>query len=63
MVDTLKASESTELREQMKILSNTWIKNRQMGEAEAVYRLIREFCFRDSDAKCVFVQTCPRNER
>ena len=63
MVDTLKASDSTELEEQMKLLMNTWIKNRQMGEAEAVYRLIKEFHFRESDAKCVFVQTCPRNER
>ena len=63
MVDTLKASDSTELEEQMKLLMNTWIKNRQMGEAEAVYRLLQEFHFRESDAKCVFVQTCPRNER
>ena len=63
MVDTLKASDSTELEEQMKLLMNTWIKNRQMGEAEAVYRLLQEFHFRESDAKCVFVQTCPRQER
>ncbi len=63
MVDTLKASASTELKEQMKLLMNTWIKNRQMGEAEAVYRLTKEFHFRESDAKCVFIQTCPRNER
>ena len=63
LVDTLKASESTELKEQMKILMNTWVKNRQMGEAEAVYRLTKEFHFRESDAKCVFVQTCPRKER
>ena len=63
LVDTLKASDSTELREQMKLLMNTWIKNRQMGEAEAVYRLLKDFHFRESDAKCVFIQTCPRNER
>ena len=42
---------------------NTWMKNRQMGEAEAVYRLAQEFHFRESDSKCVFVQTCPKNER
>ena len=42
---------------------NTWIRNRQMGESEAVYRLTREFHFRDSDTKCVFVQTCQRSER
>ena len=63
LVNTLKASDCEELKEKMILLMNTWIKNRQMGEAEAVYRLIPEFRFRDSDAKCVFVQTCPRSER
>ena len=63
LVDTMKASDSVDLKEQMKLLMNTWIKNRQMGEAEAVYRLTREFKFRDSDTKYVFVQTCPRSER
>ena len=42
---------------------NTWIRNRQMGEAEAVYRLAKEFHFRESDAKCVYVATCPRSQR
>ena len=63
MIETLKASSCTDLKEKMKLLMNTWIKHRQMGEAEAVFRLTREFHFRDSDTKCVFVQTCPRSER
>lgn len=63
MVDTIKASHCEDLKEEMKLLMNTWIRNRQMGEAEGVYRLIREFRFRDSDTKCIFVQTCPRGER
>jgi hypothetical protein len=63
MVDTLKASDCSDLKDKMKLLMNTWIRHRQMGEAEAVYRLVREFKFRDSDTKCVFVQTCPRSER
>ena len=63
LVNTLKTTESDDLKEQMKLLMNTWITNRQMGEAEAVYRLTKEFHFRDSDAKCVFLQTCPRSER
>ena len=63
MIETLKASNCTDLKEKMKLLMNTWIKHRQMGEAEAVFRLTREFHFRDSDTKCVFVQTCPRSER
>ena len=62
-MNTLKGSGCEELKDKMKLLMNTWIKNRQMGEAEAVYRLVKEFHFRESDAKCIFVQTCPRNER
>ena len=34
-----------------------------MGEAEAVYKLVREFHFRDSDTVCVFVQTSKKSER
>ena len=71
LIDTLKASESkdqkakekSDLQDKMKLLMNTWIKNRQMGEAEAVYRLTKEFHFRESDAACVFVQTCLRKDR
>ena len=63
MVNTLKASDCDELQDKMKLLMNTWIRNRQMGEAEAVFRLTKEYHFRDSDTKCVFVQTCPRSER
>ena len=35
---------------------NCWVRNRVMGEAEAVYRLITDFKFGDSDAVCVFAQ-------
>ena len=63
MVDAIKEANCEELKDKMKLLMNTWIKNRQMGEAEAVYRLTREYHFRDSDTKCVFVQTCPKSER
>ena len=38
LVNTLKASGSTDLKKEMRLLANCWIKNRQMGEAEAVYR-------------------------
>jgi hypothetical protein len=63
LVNTLKASDCEDLKAKMKLLMNTWIKHRQMGEAEAVFRLIREFRFRDSDSTCVFVQTSRRSER
>ena len=63
LVDTLKASDCQDFQEQMKLLMNTWIKNRSMGSAEATYRLAKEFHFRDSDTKCVFLQTAPQSER
>ena len=63
LVNTLRASDDQDLKDKMKLLMNTWIKNRQMGQAEAVYRLTKEFHFRESDTKCVFIQTCPRSER
>ena len=63
LVNTLKASDCDDLKAKMKLLMNTWIKHRQMGEAEAVFRLAREFRFRDSDATCVFVQTSRKSER
>ena len=63
LVSTLKESNCDDLKKKMRLLMNTWIQNRQMGEAEAVYRLTKEFHFRDSDAKCVFLQTAPSSER
>ena len=63
LVNTLKASDCDDLKKKMRLLMNTWIQNRQMGQAEAVYRLTKEFHFRDSDAKCVFLQTAPSSER
>ena len=63
LVNTLKENESADLKEKMKLLSNCWVRNRIMGEAEAVYRLITDFRFRESDAVCVFAHTERRNER
>ena len=63
LVSTLKESNCDDLKKKMRLLMNTWIQNRQMGQAEAVYRLTKEFHFRDSDAKCVFLQTAPSSER
>ena len=51
------------MKDQMTLLMNTWIKHRQMGESEAVYHINRDFKFRDSDTKCIFVQTCKRSDR
>ena len=62
LVNSLKEDDSEDLKGKMKKLMNCWIKNRQMGQAEAVYRLVKDFKFRDSDATCVFANTGPRRE-
>ena len=54
MLNILRNSDDEDLKKHMKLLMNTWIRHRQMGEAEAVYRLTKEFHFRDTDSKCVF---------
>ena len=63
LFNSLKENEDVDLKGKMKMLMNCWIRNRVMGQAEAVYRLVKDFQFRDSDAVCVFAHTGPRNER
>jgi ATP-dependent DNA helicase PIF1 len=63
LINALKQSNNNDLKAKMKLLHNTWVTNRQMGEAEAVYKLTQHYHFRDSDAACIFLQTCPRSER
>ena len=63
LANSLKENESEDLKSKMRQLMNCWVKNRIMGQAEAVYRLIKDFQFRDSDATCVFAHTEPRSER
>ena len=44
-------------------MMNTFISHRQMGEAEAVYKLFPDFHFRDSNITCEFVSTSRRAQR
>ena len=43
VINVMKTSDCDDLKDEMKLLMNTWIKNHQMGEAEAVYRLNKNF--------------------
>jgi hypothetical protein len=63
LVNALKNTDCEDLKSHMLLLQNTWIANQQMGESEAVYKLIKEFHFKESDVVCVFLQTCKRSER
>ena len=47
----------------MKLISNTFLTSRQMGEAEAVYRLIPHMNLKGSNVTCQWVSTDPEDER
>ena len=50
-------------REKKILLSNTFLTHRQMGEAEAIYKLMPNLKMKDSNVGCVFLQTGTKNER
>ena len=59
----LSQNECKDLKEQMKLISNTFLTSRQMGEAEAVYRLIPNMTLKGSNVTCQWVSTDPLEER
>ena len=59
----LKDNECKDVKDQMKVICNTFLKSRQMGEAEAVYRLIPNMNLRGSNVTCQWVPTEPSSER
>ena len=50
-------------RERKILLSNTFLTHRQMGEAEALYKLLPHLHMKDSNVGCVFLQTGKKEER
>ena len=61
--EALKNNECKDVKDQMKLISNTFLKYRMMGEAEAVYRLIPSMTLRHSNVTCQWVSTDPVEER
>merc|ERR1711963_587065 len=59
----LKENECKDVKDQMKLISNTFLTSRQMGEAEAVYRLIPSMTLKNSNVACQWVSTEPVEER
>ena len=59
----IQATNATEIKEKMKVVSNTFLTHRQIGEAEGVYRLIPSLTLSMSNIKCQFVATGPKEER
>ena len=46
-----------ERKEQMKYLVETFLRTRQMGESEAIYRILPQLHLSESDIKCIYVAT------
>ncbi len=61
--NVLKDDNSDNIKDRMKTLANAFLMMRQIGEAEAVYRLIPRMTLSKSNIKCKFVATGPKEER
>ena len=56
---TLAQTDSKDLKERMKVIANTFLTHRQMGEAEAIYRLLTSMLLK----KCDLPMGLPRDQR
>ena len=59
----LDKSHATDNKDKMKIVSNVFQRSRQMGEAEAVYKLIPCMVLSNSNVTCQWVSICTPEER
>ena len=59
----LDKSEASDNKEKMKIVSNVFQRSRQMGEAEAVFKLIPNMVLANSNVTCQWVSICTPEER
>ena len=59
----LDKSETTNNKEKMKIVSDVFQRSRQMGEAEAVYKLIPNMVLTNSNVTCQWVSICTSEEK
>ena len=63
LMDSLKGSEAETLKEKMFVVMNTFITVRQMGEAEAYYRILPELHLKESNSTAIFVPSCRKKDR
>ena len=59
----LAQSDSKDLKERMKIVANTFLTHRQMGEAEACYRLLPSMLLKKSNVACQRVSLGSKEDR
>ena len=63
LLEALKNSDCEDLRDKMRLLMNTYISARQMGEAEALFKIFPDFHLKDSNVTTVFVPVSRRENR
>ena len=63
LIELLKKAEYSNLQESMRTMMNNYISARQMGECEALWRIMPDFHLKDSDTKVIFIPTCKPEER
>ena len=63
LVNALKNTDYDSLKDRMKLLKDTFITHRQIGEAEAVYKILPDFHFKESNISTVFLPNQPFEQR
>ena len=63
LLDMLKNSDCETLKDRMKLVMNTFISARQMGECEAFYKVMPNFRLKDSNVKTIIVPVGKKEER
>ena len=59
----LEQTNTHDLKEKMRTISNIFMTHRQMGEAEAVYRLLPSMTLKKSNVTCQWVSLGTKDER
>ena len=59
----LEQDASEDTKERMKTVANTFMTHRQIGEAEAIYRLLPNMTLKNSNVACQWLATGKRAER
>ena len=62
MKSVLQQSSSDSAKDQMKLIANTFLTHRQIGEAEAIYRLIPNMILKNSNVGCQWLAVGKRSE-
>merc|ERR1712082_56045 len=59
----LEQADAGDVKEKMKVVSNAFLTHRQMGEAEAVYKLLPSMTLKNSNVACQWVSLGLKEER